>query len=386
MRREVVIFSALYPPHMGGVEVFTQHLARTLSVRGNSVVVVTNDTNGLGAGIEDDGGVKVLRLPCRPLLRGRFPLARKDAKARELWHWLESRNVYGVLVNARFYPHSLAGMKFARSKGVRPVVLDHGSAYLSFSNPALDPIVQNYERAVTARGKRYAPAYYGISKKSAEWLGEFGIIAEGVIPNSIDAAAYRAMSSGRDFRAELGLDDAHLMVAFVGRFIPEKGVASLLEASKSDELAKSGTVFVMAGDGPLASDVEKAQGDTLKWVGRLSAPDVSAFLQQADLLCLPTRSEGFSTTLLEAAACGCPAVVTDVGGARELIPDDAHGTILPSMSAGDVETAIANLAMRREVLDAQSSACRKLVEETCSWDATAAAVEGAIARAAESMV
>lgn len=382
MRREVVIFSALYPPHMGGVEVFTQHLARTLSARGNSVVVVTNDTNGLGAGIEDDGGVKVLRLPCRPLLGGRFPLAKKDAKARELWHWLESRNVDGVLVNTRFYPHSLAGMKFARSKGVRPVVLDHGSAYLSFSNPALDPIVRNYERAVTVRGKRYAPAYYGISKKSAEWLGEFGITAEGVIPNSIDAAAYRAMSSDRDFRAELGLDDTRLMVAFVGRFIPEKGVASLLEASKSNELAKFGAVFVMAGDGPLAPDVEKAQGDTLRWVGRLSAPDVSAFLQQADLLCLPTRSEGFSTTLLEAAACGCPAVVTDVGGARELIPDDAHGTILPSMSARDVEAAIANLAVRREVLDAQSSACRKLVEETCSWDVTAAAVEGAVARAA----
>ena len=94
----------------------------------------------------------------------------------------------GVLVNARFYPHSLLGMRIARRHGVRPVVLDHGSAYLSFSNPVLDPAVRLYEHAMTAWGRRYDAAYYGISRKSAEWLGTFGIRAEGVIPNAIDAA------------------------------------------------------------------------------------------------------------------------------------------------------------------------------------------------------
>ena len=220
MGSSYAIFSAQYPPHLGGIENFTSNLAHALVAEGVSVVVVTNDTNSVGSGVSDDGGAKVLRLPCFPLVDGRLPIARHGAEYRRLWSWLESQEFDGVLVNARFYPHSLAGMKLARKKGLKPVVLDHGSAYLSFSNPVLDPIVRAYERAITTWGKHYAAAYYGISQKSAEWLGEFGIAADGVIPNAIDAEAYRSLSSNRDFRSELGLDDDRLMVAFVGRFIP----------------------------------------------------------------------------------------------------------------------------------------------------------------------
>lgn len=66
MRSRYVLFSALYPPHMGGIENFTYSLAHALVERGNEVLVVTNDTNGLGAGITDEDGVGVLRLPCLP--------------------------------------------------------------------------------------------------------------------------------------------------------------------------------------------------------------------------------------------------------------------------------------------------------------------------------
>lgn len=102
-------------------------------------------------------------------------------------------------------------------------------------------------------------------------------------------------------------------MAFVGRLISEKGVRQIIEASRSRELVERGIVFAMAGSGPLEDMVRAAQGTSLCYLGRLSRRDTSALLQESDLLCLPTRSEGFSTTLLEAAACGCPAVVTDVG-------------------------------------------------------------------------
>lgn len=376
-----VIFSAQYPPHLGGIETFTYNLSHSLIKRGDSVLVVTNDTNDVGTGITDDDGVTVLRLPCHPLVDGRFPLQKHDSKTRGLKKWLEEQKVDGVLVNARFYPHSLAGIKFARMKGLRPVVLDHGSAYLSFSNAALDPVVRLYERTVTEWGKRFTPAYYGISEKSVEWLSELGIEAEGVIPNAIDASAYRCLSSDHDFRSEIGLSDGRLMVAFVGRFIPEKGIRSILEASTSKRLIEAGITFVLAGDGPLAGEVDRSQSESLRWLGRLSTSDVSALLQQSDLLCLPTRSEGYSTTLLEAAACGCPAVVTDVGGARELIPSDSYGTIIRSAGAKDIEEAVIKLLANRDTLIRQKHACRQLVEEKCTWNATSALLEDAFSSA-----
>ncbi|WP_407417446.1 glycosyltransferase family 4 protein [Paratractidigestivibacter faecalis] len=375
MALRIAFFSAQYPPHMGGIENFTQNLARALGNRGHAVTVVTNDTNSIGAGWACEDGFDVLRLPCVPLVDGRLPLPKPSAVRRELLKELSARELDGVLVNARFYPHSLLGMKIARARGLAPLVLDHGSAYLSFSNPLLDPCVRIYEHVMTALGKRYKPRYFGISHKSVEWLRTFGIEAEGVISNSIDAAEFRECASRRDFRAELELDKDDFLVAFVGRLIPEKGISSIIEASRNCELISRRAVFALAGDGPLADEVKAAEGPNLRWVGRLGKNDVSALLQQSDALCLPSRSEGFSTTLLEAGACGCPAVVTDIGGARELIPDEHYGTIIQSREAAAVISALAFVVDNRSVLLEQSQNCRRQVDGKFSWDKSALQVE-----------
>lgn len=375
MALRIAIFSAQYPPHMGGIENFTQNLARALGNRGHAVTVVTNDTNSIGAGWACEDGFDVLRLPCVPLVDGRLPLPKPSAVRRELLKELDAREFDGALVNARFYPHSLLGMKTARAKGLAPLVLDHGSAYLSFSNPVLDPCVRVYEHVMTTLGKRYKPRYFGISHKSVEWLRTFGIEAEGVISNSIDAAEFRECASKRDFRAELELDEDDFLVAFVGRFIPEKGISAIIDASRTSELSNRRVVFALAGDGPLADEVKAAEGPNLCWMGRLGKDDVSALLQQSDALCLPSRSEGFSTTLLEAGACGCPAVVTDIGGARELIPDEHYGTIIQSREAAAVISALAFVVDNRSVLLEQSQNCRRQVDGKFSWDKSALQVE-----------
>lgn len=379
MAKNLAIFSAQFPPHMGGIENFTRNLARALANRGNAVTVVTNDTNSIGIGWDREDNFDVLRLPCVPLVDGRLPLPKPSAVRRELLKELDAREFDGVLVNARFYPHSLLGMKTARAKGLAPLVLDHGSAYLSFSNPVLDPCVRVYEHVMTTLGKRYKPRYFGISHKSVEWLRTFGIEAEGVISNSIDAAEFRECASKRDFRAELELDEDDFLVAFVGRFIPEKGISAIIEASRTSELSNRHVVFALAGDGPLADEVKAAEGPNLCWMGRLGKDDVSALLRQSDALCLPSRSEGFSTTLLEAGACGCPAVVTDIGGARELIPDEHYGTIIDSMDAAHITSAFVKLADNRELLSEQSENCMNFVEKNYSWDVTARTVETLLA-------
>ena len=360
---------------MGGIENFTRNLARALANRGNAVTVVTNDANSIGIGWDREDNFDVLRLPCVPLVDGRLPLPKPSAVRRELLKELDAREFDGVLVNARFYPHSLLGMKTARAKGLAPLVLDHGSAYLSFSNPVLDPCVRVYEHVMTTLGKRYKPRYFGISHKSVEWLRTFGIEAEGVISNSIDAAEFRECASKRDFRAELELDEDDFLVAFVGRFIPEKGISAIIDASRTSELSNRRVVFALAGDGPLADEVKAAEGPNLCWMGRLGKDDVSALLQQSDALCLPSRSEGFSTTLLEAGACGCPAVVTDIGGARELIPDEHYGTIIQSREAAAVISALAFVVDNRSVLLEQSQNCRRQVDGKFSWDKSALQVE-----------
>ena len=281
---------------------------------------------------------------------------------------LDARQLDGVLVNTRFYLHSLLGVRIAKRHGLRAVVLDHGSAYLTLGSPVLDWVIARYEDLVTGYLRRQPVDFYGISHKSVEWLAHFGIKARGVISNSIDAAAYRAQASDRSFRSELNIGD-ELMLAFTGRFIPEKGIAVLIDMMQ--QLQGWRVHLVMAGDGPLRGMVEDASIDAIHMVGRLDTPDIAALLLESDLFCLPTRSEGFSTSLLEAAACGTPSLVTDVGGARELMPDESYGFVIPTADADSSASIICCILREKFDLSSMGNRCRNRVEEYCSWDATA---------------
>ena len=351
MSSSICIFTHHYHPQLSGIGNFVDGLAHALAARGDRVVIVTNDSMRVGVGHSVENGLEIIRLPCISLLDGRLPLPKKTGDYYRLLQSLDDYEWDGVLINTRLFPLSLEGLKFAVDHNTRAVVLDHGSAYLSFNQPFLDYFVRRYEDWITDRVKTFEPDFYGISSKSVEWLQHFNIGAKGVISNSINASIYRSISSGR--------------------------IYSIIEAARAKDITKRDICFVLAGDGPLANEVKEACSSNLFWLGRCSAEDISSLLQQADVLCLPTRSEGFSTVLLEASACGTPAVVTDVGGAHELIPDDSYGTIIQSMSSDEVVSALCRLFDDRKLLSLQSRNSRALVENRYSWDATAIDVEKA---------
>lgn len=383
----IAIFSAQYIPHIGGVETFTDNLSKTLVKRGHQVLVVTNNTEGLDSHEMTPEGVEVIRLPCFPFLDGRYPIPRPCREWNELHDSLLRRQFDGILVNTRFYPHSLVGLSIAKHAGVRPVLLDHGSAYLCFDNTVLDALLNKYEDAITSFGKReYDPAYYGISKRSVEWLTHFGIKALGVINNSINAKEFRALASKRDFRAELPNPTyCKLLVVFIGRLVPEKGIPAILDAAKNPALQKRGVVIAIAGRGPLERMLRSAP-DNVVYFGSLDKADVSALLQQADINLLPSRSEGFSTNLLEASACGCPSITTAIGGAAELIPSMEYGTVISEPTGSQIAKAIVTLADNTGLLRSQSQSSKRLVQQSFSWSSTAERLEKAFVSARHKQV
>ena len=379
-----VIFSALYRPSIGGVENFTEHIARELAAAGHRVTVVTSNVAGVDD-VERDGGVTVVRLPCHDLLGGRLPLPRRNARFRQLWQQLEQLPCDGVLVNTRFYPHSVQGARYARSKGLTPVVLDHGSAYLTLGNPMLDTAIKLYEHAITAVIKATRPACYGVSQKSCAWLRTFGIEARGVIPNAIDADAFRDTTSTRDFRHDCAARPEQLLVAFVGRLVPEKGVSQLVEAARMLHEQQVDCMIALAGDGPLRGELERIAPPNVRLLGPLDKADVAALLLQADLLCLPSRSEGFGAVLLEAAACETPAAVTAVGVAPELITDDTLGMLLPTDDAAAIAEALSHAARHRAATHVQGTKVCDKVRTEYSWQAAARSAEQALRRAVASV-
>lgn len=379
--RRFAIFSAQFPPSVGGVEKYTDNLARELVRQGHEVVVVTTDASA-PAGIEAPApGMEVVRLPCFPLIGGRMPVPRKNGEFRRLWGEVCARRFDGLLVNTRFYLHSLLGLKLAKRQGLRAVVCEHGSAYLTFGSALLDKAVVAYEHLITARVKHYRPDFYAVSSKGLAWLSTFGIEGCGVLSNAIDADAFCRLSSGRSFRAEFGVPDETLLVSFVGRFIPEKGVDALIEAMRMLEAQDVAVALVMAGTGPLEDRIRESGLSNIVVAGKLDAPDVAALVAESDLFCLPTRSEGFSTSLLEASAAGTPALITDVGGVAEMIPDASFGTVLDDARPETIAAAVAAAAADREGFIRQGRRCAERVRERYSWECTARAVAAAFEKA-----
>lgn len=364
------IFSALYAPSMGGVEMYAESLARALADIGCKVTIATMNTHNAKSH-ECDGNVEIVRLPALNVLGGRYPLPKHNAEYRAAMERLIESHPNYVVVNTRFYPLSLTGLSFARKLGVAPVLIEHGSAHLAMGGYATNTIVESVEHMMTVLDKLKRPACYAVSKKASAWLDHFGITSAGELPNAIDADRYAANASQRDFRAELGIPDDALFVASAGRLIPEKGVLQLAQAAQMLEQRSANVQVAIAGAGPLEGQLAAMNTPNVHLLGKLDRADLAALFAQADSYCLPSRSEGFATTLLETAACGTPAIVTNVGGTDELIPNASYGTIISDMEPDSIADALQNASSNREILKAQGVAVGKRVREICSWKRTA---------------
>ncbi|WP_294359892.1 glycosyltransferase family 4 protein [uncultured Senegalimassilia sp.] len=364
------IFSALYAPSMGGVEMYTESLARALADAGCKVTIVTMNTHNAKSHERDDN-VEIVRLPALNVLGGRYPLPKHNAEYRAAMERLIKSCPNYVVVNTRFYPLSLTGLSFARKLGIAPVLVEHGSAHLAMGGRITNAIVEAVEHAMTTLDKLQRPTCYAVSKKASAWLDHFGITSAGELPNAIDADRYAANASQRDFRAELGIPADALLVASAGRLIPEKGVLQLAQAAQMLGQRNANVQVAIAGAGLLEDQLTATNIPNVHLLGKLDRADLAALFAQADLYCLPSRSEGFATTLLETAACGTPAIVTNVGGTDELIPNASYGTIISDMEPDSIADALQNASNNREMLKAQGVAVGKRVREICSWKRTA---------------
>ena len=139
-------------------------------------------------------------------------------------------------------------------------------------------------------------------------------------------------------------------VVTLGRLVEQKGIDVLLAAWAKVAAALPGWRLAIIGDGPLGSELkERARTlgieNSVDWIGHVSDP--FPLLRGAEFFVLTSRFEGTPNALLEAMACGLPAVVSDASpGPCELIGIDESraGLIVPVDDAGATADAIIRLA------------------------------------------
>src|SRR5579871_3354554 len=139
-------------------------------------------------------------------------------------------------------------------------------------------------------------------------------------------------------------------VAYVGRLLGDKGLATLIGAY--DIMVRHGCEarLIIAGDPDPPNPTSIAADEIESWkqrkgisvLGHIS--DIEDVWKAAHIAVLPSRREGMPLSLLEAAACGRPLVATDVPGCRELVRPGVNGLLAPADDAEALAEALERLA------------------------------------------
>jgi L-malate glycosyltransferase len=154
----------------------------------------------------------------------------------------------------------------------------------------------------------------------------------------------------RTWRSELAIDDSEFVIGFAGALRPEKDVGLLIRAFASARIPRSRLLII--GDGPCRGALENLAreltiGESVIFAGYQT--DVAARLPALDLFCLSSATEQTSNALLEAMACGLPAVATDVGDSRELLGMSAASAVIPPGDVDAYASALRALAAAPEL-------------------------------------
>jgi glycosyltransferase involved in cell wall biosynthesis len=146
------------------------------------------------------------------------------------------------------------------------------------------------------------------------------------IPNGIDLTELNDAGEGDSReRARLGLPGDAVVTLFVGRFAAYKGLDDLLAAWTRLRGSRSRRL-ILVGQRNDAPDHAVAQSDDV--LIRPWTADIGPYFRAADIFVLPSQSEGMSNALLEAMACGLPAIATRVGAAETMIEHGRNGLLV----------------------------------------------------------
>jgi len=164
-----------------------------------------------------------------------------------------------------------------------------------------------------------------------------------VIANGVDARFCPADKT--QMRRELGLAAEDFIVLFVGLLVPVKGLEILVDALSAWGAEKANWTCVLVGDGPLTDILQQQAIDAeiderMRFVGRRSSQEIPQWMQAADVLVLPSYSEGRPNVVLEAQACGTPVVATRVGGTAELVVEGETALLVESGDSAQLRAAL----------------------------------------------
>jgi glycosyltransferase involved in cell wall biosynthesis len=353
---KLAILVSLFPPKwLAGTEIATYYIAEHLAQHGHEVHVITSLDEGLPE-VSYEKGFHIHRLP---RIRIRF--------IGGLMFWAdivrELRKIKPDIVHAQSL---ISGM---------PALLSHKllrTPYVIYGRGS-DVYLPDWFTKLTAKGiLKNASTVIALTEHMKDAMQAIYSRDVVVVPNGIN------LNEIAEREAEGG--DPGKKILFVGRLHPVKGAQYLLGAMKIIHQKLPEAKLVLVGDGEEREHLETLTDnlgirECVEFAGRVPHERVQDYMNQAEVFVLPSLSEGFPVTILEAMACGLPVVATRVGGIPDIIDDDANGYLIDTKNPEQIAEALLKLLQDKQLRKDISENNREGVRRY-RWDAVAATLEG----------
>lgn len=331
---------------MGGTVRHAGLLARELGRRGSNVVVVTRRRSGADRGVEQIGGLCVVRIGPS----GTGPVGESLALASLAW-WLRRRRRAIAIVQTLMWPDASAAAAFA---GLLPRTVVMWAIRGEITRAVQER--RGLARGLLVRARRRQLGrcvHAALTPTMHTEIIETGLPVESVvIPVPVDVAAFlpATPTERARVRAKLGISREAFVLLYIGHLERRKAVEQLVEAFS--ELAAAGPeacLLLVGGGRPGLENTEPALrqlvhdrglDDGVRFCGVQRDP--RPYLHAADAFVLPSFREGMPNTLLEAMACGLPCIAPASAGGDDVL-DEHTGLVPRSNDPADLFQAMAEL-------------------------------------------
>jgi glycosyltransferase involved in cell wall biosynthesis len=329
----------------GGILRVVEAISADLRARGGEVFVGTLGGRG-DAGISGVPSVRFgRRMTLDPLAAARLvAFTRREAITIVHTHNVTS-NLYGLLLSL-----------------LRPKLVHVVHVHAHFQQILLESQKSRVKRYLLLRGNalalRMCDRVIANSESVKAFLADYGARPEkiDVVHNGVDASRLaeaarlacphvEALKAPPDAGRRGAESPRRKLVGAFGRLAPVKNYPLFLEAARI-VLESEPATFVIAGDGPERSELERLAGrlgiaERVHFTGWLQNP--YPLLASMDVVVLTSIAEGFGLVLVEAMALGRPVVATAAGGVSEVVRDGETGIVVPAPDPASLAAAILRL-------------------------------------------
>lgn len=293
----------LYPEVSGGASYHAHAMSRDQASRGHDVTTLTVSPGDNRPPRETRDGYTIVR--CRPnasVLGNELSL--------EMASFLRSVDDFDV-VHAhahQYFATNLAALR-RRFSEVPLAITNHGM----YPQSAPRWLMRAYLATVGRWTYNAADVIFSYTPEDRDATHDFGIRTPiEVVPNGVDTARFSPDGPSCD-----RVDDDGFVVLFVGRLVDAKRPTVAVEAFERLLRSTPDASLYLAGDGPLADHVgrfvsARGLGDAVEVLGQVEYEYMPRLYRSADVLVLPSRSEGMPRTVLEALASETPVVTSDL--------------------------------------------------------------------------